>query len=211
MDSGVRVLRFWTEYRLKEGTHVPRDMVEFCSVGMADKATTVASVASLSRLRPIADPQNDIAAVQAHMIWDAIRPSYEAWKSGQEAPENGTPLGAWPAIDPLQANVLRTNGIRSVEDVAALTDSMLSKIPLPNARYLQEQAKGFLSARDKASVVQALQDKDLQIAELRSQVDELVSLIKGAEPTEEAPKRRGRKPKVREMPEMIEALEGEAA
>ncbi|WDR03626.1 hypothetical protein PSQ19_06030 [Devosia algicola] len=71
-------------------------------------------------------------------IWATIEPAYRAWKEGREVPLNGTPLAAWPGITPEQADVFRLVGIRSVEQVRDMTDTIRSKVRLPNTRELQD-------------------------------------------------------------------------
>lgn len=195
--STTRVLKFWTDYKTKGGTMVSVDMVELCAVGQADRSTWRTPVSTFTRkLRPVADPVNDQAAVMMHDIWAVVKPQYEAWKAGHETPETGTPIGAWPGVSPEQAQVLRNAGFRSVEELASANDSAINRIQLPGARTLQENAKRFLAAQDKASVVNELAAKDQQIASLTDQLEELRQIVLAKMADEDTPKRRGRPPKV---------------
>jgi hypothetical protein len=195
-----RILRFFTDYETTGGKTRAVDKVEYCAPGMAQRATTVARIADLRRVRERPDP-DDVAGNLALNRWRIMQPAYEAWKQGHQAPDHGTPLGAWPGLSPQQAEVLRTFGIRTVEEMASASDAMIGRVQLPGARELQSQAKRFLDAQDASKVTNDLARKDAEIAELRGQVAELIELIK-----EDQPKRRGRPPKS----EQVET-EGEAA
>lgn len=54
---------------------------------------------------------------------DRWRPLYDAWKRGEEAPLDGTPLEKFPLIHESFAHQLRALGIRTVEQMANLTDT----------------------------------------------------------------------------------------
>ena len=98
--------------------------------------------------------------------WLQIEPAYEAFKNGREIPLNGTALAAWSGVTPEQAEVLRTAGIRTVEEVRDLTDGALDRVRLPNMRDLRKQAALFLSNSDAAKAAEREAAKDAQIAEL---------------------------------------------
>lgn len=98
--------------------------------------------------------------------WNQIEPHYEAFKKGSELPLNGTPLAAWSGVTPEQADVLRTAGIRTIEEVRDLTDGALDRVRLPNMRDLRKQAGLFLDNSDAAKAAEREAAKDAQIAEL---------------------------------------------
>lgn len=203
--SSVRVIRIWTDYMNKAGKIVPVDKVEYCAVGMAGKASTISPVSHVSRVRQPTG-NDDVSAIMANVIWDAIRPQYEAFKRGSELPENGTPLGAWNAVTPEQAQVLKLAGFRSVEEIASANDSVLSRIQLPGARGLVEQAKMFLESTDRSKAAAMAAEKDAIIAALKEDQEEMKQLLLEMQAQlAEAKPRRGRPPKV------DADLEGEAA
>lgn len=195
-----RIVKFWTEYKRTAAGLKPIDKVEYCAVGMANKATTVARIDDLKRIRDNIDP-DDVAGNIAKMRWDYIAPIYEAWKKGHEAPENGTPLAAWPGLTPEQAEVFRTSGLRSVEDIASATDSVINRVNLPGVRDIQTNAKRFLEAQDGQRVADQLAEKDKQISLLSDQLEELRQIVIASQnrddsDDEDRPRRRGRPPKV---------------
>ncbi|TGS47531.1 MULTISPECIES: hypothetical protein [unclassified Mesorhizobium] len=98
--------------------------------------------------------------------WMQIEPAYEAFKNGREIPINGTALAAWSGVTPDQAEVLRTAGIRTVEEVRDLTDGNLDRVRLPNMRDLRKQAGLFLANSDAAKAAEREAAKDATIAEL---------------------------------------------
>jgi phosphopantetheinyl transferase (holo-ACP synthase) len=173
----IRVVRLWTDYlKNADGTLRAVDKVEYCAPGMAQKSTTVATIKSLSAIRKDADLDN-IAAAMAADRWAAIEPHYKAWKDGQEAPEHGTPLAAWPGVTLQQAEVLKQTGLRSVEEVAAAVDSVISRVQLPNMRDIQANAKRFLEAQDTQKFSAEMMKRDAENAVLREQLEELRQIV----------------------------------
>jgi len=198
MAAPFRILRFFTKYQQRNGQTVATDMVEYCGIGKAQSATTVAPISHLSRVRADGDPDNP-AWMAAKMRADFVRPAYEAWRKGEEMPIEGTPIGAWPALTPDQAAGLKAAGLRTVEEMANATDTLVNKIPLPNVRGLKTLAEAFLASRDQSKVAADLAQKDREMAELREQLDEMrqIVLAQSRERDEDRP-RRGRPPKVSE-------------
>lgn len=183
----IRVLGFKQEYR-PDGRVI--DMVHFTSSdAMTENGEPTHSTwERVSRLMPPDYIENDDGGLKMGALrlqWSHIEPRYEAWKKGQEIPETGTPLGAWPAIDQARADALRGAGLRTVEDVANVTENLLSRAPLPNMRALKEQAIAFLENRSVSA-------RDAEIAELREQNAAMLEML--AELQADKPKR-GRPPK----------------
>lgn len=79
-------------------------------------------------------------------IWAVLRSHYDAWKKGQEAPLNGTPLKMWPAISPAQAKTLHGIGIRTVEELMELGDSDAERTGIFGIRNLRARAKAWKAA-----------------------------------------------------------------
>lgn len=196
----IRIVKFWTKY--PPNGRPPVDMVEYCAPGMAQKATTVARISDLNRIRHNVDG-DDTAGQTALRRWQMIEPAYNAWKQGQALPEHGTPLAAWPGISAEQAEVFRTFGFKTVEDIAGATSSIVAKVQLPGVMEIQANAKRFLASFDQNKVAANLAEKDQQIALLTDQLEELRQMILAkAEDDDDLepdgsspPKRRGRPPK----------------
>jgi hypothetical protein len=140
--------------------------------------------------------------------WAQIEPHYEAFKSGRADVEIvGTPLGTWPGVIPEQVDILRASGIRSVEDVAALTESQIDRVRLPNMRDLRKQARLFLENSSAAAAAEREAKKDAMLEAMAEKLAAMEQLLeeKTAPPQEDRP-RRGRPPKV----ELVEAVEDAA-
>lgn len=197
------IVKFYTKYETRNGAVVPIDMVDICPPGAAQRSTTPLRISEISRVIETPSPDNS-AANNALARWQRIRPAFEAWKAGQEMPVNGTPLAVWPGVTPEQAEILRNNGIKSVEDIASATDGVIGRVPLPGMRDLQANARRFLDSRDQNAVAIELAKKDREMAELREQLEEMRQIVlqqsQAGEDLEadgsERPKRRGRPPKV---------------
>lgn len=194
-----RIIKFWTEYKRTAAGMKAIDKMEYCAIGMASRTTTVARIADLRRIHEAPDP-DDVASNIAKQRWEFIEKYYNAWKAGQETPEHGIPLAAWPGITPDQADVLRTAGMRSVEDIANASDGIVNRINLPGIREIQKTAKLFLEAQDGVKTAEALAEKDKQITALQDQLEELRQIVlaqaQARDDEDEPPKRRGRPPKV---------------
>lgn len=167
----IRILRFYTHYELSEGGEPKAtDMVSFCPPGMADKAVKNERVEKILR----ATPAQEIAYAKKQIV----EPAYEAWKRGQEIPDNGTPLAAWAGVSPEQVEALKSIGLLTIESVADLTDGEITKKPMPGLRTLREMARRFVTTLDKGEVTNALKEKDNEIAALRAQMEELADLVR---------------------------------
>jgi hypothetical protein len=189
----ILIHRFYTVYEddpKNPGKQRARDMVEYGPIGSAGRTHTTERIDILSKPQRIAGANPAVTA--AKVMWDFIKPRYDAWKTNQVLPETGTPLAAWNHLTPEQAEILRVNGIRSVEDVSTLTDAHIQRIPIPNLRGIIEASKKFLDSADVNKFAAEMKAKDETIAALTARVDQLAEMVAN-------PKRGpGRPPKVEE-------------
>jgi len=169
------VLDFRTEYRPGKE---PRDMVLVAPRGEAFERSQTWHI--VSTLIPSDKLRSGQMADKMRERWAVIEPAYQAWKKGEEVPENGTPLGAWPAIDAEKRKYMNGLGIRSVEDVAAMSDSTVETLPFPGRRDLPKLAQAFLDAQKDANLA-------AQNAELQERIAAMEAML--AEKAEEKPKR----------------------
>ncbi len=112
----ITIHRFYTVYEddpKNPGTTRERDMVEFGPIGQGARTRAVERIDILNKAQKVAGANP--ASMAAKVLWEFIKPHYDAWKGNQELPASGTPLAAWNHLTPTQAEFLRTNGIRSVE------------------------------------------------------------------------------------------------
>jgi hypothetical protein len=188
----IIIYRFYTVYDEHPVTKEPRarDMVEYGPIGQAGRTQVNERIDILKSVQAVAGANPAVHAARA--MWEYIKPRYEAWKSNQELPETGTPLAAWNHLTPQQAEILRVNGVRSVEDCAQLTDTHINRIPIPNLRSIIEAAKKFLDHKDVNRFDAEMKAKDDTIAALTARVDQLAEMVANGEAPKRGP---GRPPK----------------
>ena len=105
---------------------------------------------------------------------------YTAWKEGNELPEVGTPIKGWSVISPSeQENIISAN-IRTVEDLANISESGLERMGM-GARNLKNKAIAWMaSANDQGKVVS-------QLAALQQKVEEQDVLIQKLKQSNQSP------------------------
>lgn len=119
--------------------------------------------------------------------WAQIEPAYDAWKTGQEMPVSGTPLSIWPGLNADQVEVLRQVGIRSVEEIRDLSETQISRVPLPNMRDLKKQAHLFLENTGSAAAAAREAEKDQIIASMQERMEAMEKLLDARTAPDEAP------------------------
>lgn len=138
-------------------------------------------------------------------IRQQFRRQYEDWKAGREAPKHGTPLTEWAGVSRSQAETLAFSHVKTVEELANVSDSNLQRLG-PGYATLRQNARDFLlQAKDSAHLTKLRAENDeirAQLDSTRKQMDEVMAelrLLKGAAATaskqvDEAPAsgRRGR-------------------
>jgi hypothetical protein len=202
---------FGTEYvpdKNNPGQMKPRDWVEYAPLGSVQKTMIREWIELINCPMPMTGRGDNNPAVSiATLRWEAIRPRYEAWKAGQELPIDGTPLAAWHGIQRQLADILKTHGIRTVEELAQLTDVHKQSLKIMGLGDYIENAKRFLAASDKTTVAASMEKKDKEIADLKEQMSEMMEMLKeqraAAVPAAlNAPaSRRGRPPKSPQPPQ----------
>lgn len=191
----LRILEFKTEY------HVGKPDVDWVHFTSRDAMTENGAIThstweKISRVTPRESLSNDdeglkMAAMRSQ--WNQIEPAYLAWKQGQVLPESGTPLGAWPGVNPQQADALKSVGLHTVEAIASATEGILSKPPLPNMREIKRQAVAWLEGRTAA-------EQAATIARQQEQIDAMMEML--AERQADEPKRGPGRPKKTEAEEI---------
>lgn len=116
----------------------------------------------------------------------------EHWRKYQARIEDdhveGTPLSEWPGVSRSQVEELRYLNIRTVEQLAAVSDSNAQKIMGVN--LLKQKATAYLESAKEAAVAEALAEEREKSEKLQKQVDELAMKLELL--TETKPKRRSR-------------------
>ncbi len=135
----------------------------------------------------------------SHPVDDTIKarfPSaYARWKEGrQEQHVSGTPLREWPLMTPSMIETLKAIQIKTVEDLASVSDINIQRIP--DGRAWRSRAEAWLAAaKDGAAIQKYAAENDAMRAEiddLKKQIADLVARMD--EPSEKCGP--GRPPKV---------------
>ena len=83
---------------------------------------------------------------------------WDAFEKSIEAPEDGTPLSEWAAVGRAQVIELNSVHIRTVEQLAALSDTQLAKAVPMGGHALRQRAQAWLAqAEQGAPLAQANQ------------------------------------------------------
>lgn len=137
---------------------------------------------------------------------------WAAFEKGMEPPAHGTPVEQWGRITPSLARTLRNLNIRTVEDIATLSDAGVAECG-PGGFKLRDDARKFLSLSQASADLGRMEDLEKankekdealrtqagQLAALEAKVAQLVAQLSvqqsAEEPAPDAP-RRGRPRKV---------------
>lgn len=138
--------------------------------------------------------KQDVAEGRCPREWlAAFKEIYKEWCEGREAPVNGTPITDWPPVSPSQVKTLLSLHVRTVEDLAAANEEVLSRIGM-GGRALKQRAVDWLTSASSTGVasgeITALkaQNENLQARneQLETQLKELaakVDALTGDKPT----------------------------
>lgn len=162
-------LNFWVDYEPTPGGKMKEiERVEWTRKG-TQNATTRETIERLSRTGPNGpDP-----------IWLALKPYYDHWKAGKEAPVDGTPLAAWPGATPQLVKALESYHVRSVEDLSNLTDGTMDKVPVPGIRAFRTNARAFVEAqKTTAPVAGKIAALEGENADLKRDLAEMKELLR---------------------------------
>ena len=174
----IRVLGFKTEYKVSDGKPKPVDWVLYAPISAPLTMQTWARISDM--MPPERDINNDDEGKKLAFMrhrWAMIEPAYLAWKQGNDIPVDGTPLSAWAGITPEQVRVLQGQGIRTVEEIAKMTDGAAAKVHLPNVRDMIKQARLFLESADAAVAAQKAAQQDARIADLEEKLAAAMELL----------------------------------
>lgn len=121
--------------------------------------------------------------------------SWAAFEQGLEEVTEGTPLAQWPAVSTSQVKELQHVHVRTVEQLAALSDASIQKMG-PGYQRLRSDAQHWLeTATNNAASTEAMRENETlreQNALLTEQVEALKAQV---EAMEKDKPRRGRPPK----------------
>jgi len=154
--------------------------VKFAPLGGTSSTINEERIRHIEVTPAMLDQEPDDKLENMKLKWAAIEPEYEAWKSGHQMPVNGTPLGAWAGMTAEKAEVLRRVGIRTVEDVAYLSETQMEKIQLPHMRVMRREAVLFLENRGAADSAAREVERDREVANQALQIADLNEKLQAA-------------------------------
>lgn len=85
---------------------------------------------------------------------------YKAWKEGREAPIQGLPLTEWPGMDLALVAPLQYMGVRSVEDLLAVPDQIVTSVQ--GGLALRIKAEAWKKASDDGTGKMIAENIDLR-------------------------------------------------
>lgn len=123
--------------------------------------------------------QQDVSEGRCPQEWyNGFKAGYENWRAGKEAPVNGTPIADWPPISPAQFKTLQSIGVRTVEDLAAANEEVISRVGM-GARALKQKAVDWLaSAKSGGKVAEDISALRAELANLKARNESLEKQIK---------------------------------
>lgn len=172
--------RIWADHEpTDDGEFKEVHWIEYAKKGSVE--TTTDKVARLEK--------------SAH-LWAVLGPSYDAWTKNQAPPVDGTPLDAWSGLTPGMAAHLKSLNIRSVEDIACMTDNDMERVGM-GARAIRDKALAFVEIQmDTAKVQNIIAEQKQTIKRQGDQIDELREAVErlSAETQKKKPGRPRRQP-----------------
>ncbi len=194
----IRVLGFETRARVRNvdgdpyyevgpdgkqiiGKTVYEDWVIYCPMGKQQYSVIEAPIRRLKKVTSSA--RSNPAYAMAYARWALIEPAYNAWKKGHELPEEGTPLAAFQLLRREDMEALKLGGVRTVEELAAMSDGMRDSFKIPRLREIIKQAQVFLDSVDKNKAQQEIAARDSRIAALEEEMKSIrAEFAKGPPP-----------------------------
>lgn len=127
------------------------------------------------------------------------RQVYEHFKRGIESPQSGVPLEQWPSVTAAQVDTLRVVGVRTVEQLASVSDQHIGTLGMGYHSLRQKAQDWLAAAKDNAHLEKMRAEmngmkEQLEAAQrqLREAMDELRALKAPPGRSEDAAPRRQR-------------------
>lgn len=116
----------------------------------------------------------------------AYKKSLANFLESRENPVDGTPITNWPAVSPAQSRTLLDMNIRTIEDVAVMTEEAVQRLGM-GARAIKEKARAWLEAsKDTGKVSEQLAAIQQENADLRDRNETLMARLEKLEAIAEA-------------------------
>jgi len=146
-------------------------------------------------------PVGDKMTVICEPVTDEYRArwpqKYAAFKLQQHQPQEGTPLDQWAPLTKSQVLTFKGANVHTVEQLANVSDGNLANLGM-GARDIREKAIAYLKGAEGSAGVLAMQQ---QLNDAMRQIEALKNQLSGfeSEGVVSEPKKRGPKPKVKEV------------
>jgi len=99
--------------------------------------------------------------------WAAgFKEKYEAWKKGESAPVNGTPIKGWPVLSPSAQKTVIEAGFLSVEDLAKAGDNEVIGIGTGAIAYKQKAVLWLEQASGAGKLVERVASLETKLSDL---------------------------------------------
>lgn len=189
----VTAIQFWTEYEPDPSNPTQMRAVDWVKWGKRGQFNGASNVDKVARVMKPMKSMSDDGQLEPNPVWVAIEAQYGAWKKGQAAPVDGTPLDAWSALSKAQAQAFRDAGFSAVEHIAGIEDGEMGKVRLPDVRRLRDLARAYVQHRANfAETEHRMASQDAEIEALKAQLAEaMAGLQRVAGGDDDAPPRRG--------------------
>ena len=109
-----------------------------------------------------------------------FRAAFEAWQKGQELPTSSTPIKGWAVVSPAVQETILQSGVRTVEDLAALSDEACRRLGMGAGAWKAMAATWVEQTTDKAGVAAKQATLERDNADLRAKVEEQGKLLEQA-------------------------------
>lgn len=126
---------------------------------------------------------------------------YGLWKSKRINPDmvgDGIPLSLWPLIPTEMAKALEYMNVFTVQQLASLSDSSISKPGAIGLRDMRDKAKAFIDSAKSAAPLAKMEVENRELKRqldlMQIQMEQLVQAVQAKE-AETAPEPKTRKPK----------------
>jgi predicted RNA-binding Zn ribbon-like protein len=223
VDSAVRYLKHWTApLKNKDGSLVMIEGEPVTEMWLRYKTESVSGQCEIDeRLEAIMDVgENDDPDHLATNILKARRETLLAQmkqaadNTAGTMPHDHQPLRQWGALPEPVVACLEANGIHSVQQLRDARESKLHQLPQGlNPTRMREMARAYIDSKATANAGAVIGDYEARIKGQEDKINKLTALLeqlieqKADEAIgEDAPKRRGRPPRIAEpTPEAVSA------
>lgn len=156
----------------KTGKMIPEDWVLVAPPGQLDRQVTPHKIADIQKIKGTGAENHPASDSMVHFR-DFILRHYDMWKKGEEVPLEGTPLVAWNALSTEEVDAFKKAGIRTVEEIRDMNDTLLGKVQVARPREKKALAKRFLEAADQNRASAELARRDAEMEALKAQIADL--------------------------------------